>query len=592
MTNQIDEIKNKLDIVEVIGEYIQLKKAGSSYKASCPFHHEKTPSFFVSPEKQIWHCFGCNAGGDIFAFIQKIEGVEFPEALKILAQKAGVQLKSEFLKSGTRNERLKEILDLAADYYHKNLFTDEGKEAREYLKKRGLNKEMVMEFKLGFAPDAWDRILNYLKNKNFSETEIAMAGLLIQKEGKVTYYDRFRNRIMFPINDIYGNVIGFTSRLLPSAENNPRAGGKYVNTPQTAVYDKSRVLYGLDKAKLEIKEKDFAIIVEGNMDVIACHQFGYKNVIASSGTALTEEQLALLKRFTQNIYLCFDADLAGETAVKRGIDLAIEKGFNIKIIQIPQSCGKDPDECIRKDKLVWDKAVKEAREVMDYYFNKYLPPEKEISLDEKSKAVSALIVEIAKLPDAVKQSYFIHLLSNLSGAKEEILFDELKRIKKTPSQVKKDATALLLSQNNRHILLSERLLALILCNPKNFDFVLERVSPDTLAPTYQTLYRQFAEYYNINKTLDFSGLKSFIEQSSENNTQISILSKIGLLSEKEFNAFDEKNLNKEISKTVEELQKYFILMKRKELEEKIKQAEISGDKELTKKLLNEFNSLI
>ncbi len=610
MLNQVDEIKNKLDIVEVIGDYLQLKKSGTSHRAICPFHHEKTPSFFVSGEKQIWHCFGCSEGGDIFTFVQKIEGIEFGEALKILAQKAGVKLETSVLaqQTDTRAGRLKEILDLAAEYYHKNLFTDEGLEAREYLKKRGLDKETVVEFRLGFSSDSWDHILNYLKKSGFTEAEIAAAGLLAQKEGKISYYDRFRNRIMFPIRDIYGNVVGFTSRLLSSAENDPKAGGKYVNTPQTALYDKSRVLYGLDKAKLAVKEKGWVIVVEGNMDVIACHQFGYKNVVASSGTALTEGQLDLLKRFAENVYLSFDIDPAGELAAKRGIDLALEKGFNVKIIQIPEGCGKDPDECIRKDPpspgcgetskggsaSAWEKAIAEAKDIMDYYFDKLLLSKGRMTLDEKSKAVNALIAEIAKLPNAVKQSHFIHSLSNFAEVKEDILFDELKRFKKMPKKFKNEPEQrqTFFNQNNRHNLLSERLLALALYDPKNFSFIIERVPSHIFAPPAQPLYRQFVEYYNINKTLDFFGLKSLLEQSANDGGQIKILSMIALFAEKEFVSFGEKEINAEIIKTADELQRCFVSTKKAELENQIKQAEKSGDKDLIKKLLDEFNTLI
>ncbi len=632
MTSQVDEIKSKLDVAEVVGDYIQLKKAGTSYKATCPFHHEKTPSFYVSPEKQIWHCFGCNEGGDIFTFVEKFEGVEFGEALKILAQKAGVKLEVRETQTETRAGRLKEILVLAADFYHKYLFTEAGSEAREYLKKRGLDKETVVAFELGLAPDSWDAILNFLKTKGFAESEIALTGLLAQKEGKMTHYDRFRNRIMFPINDIYKNVVGFTSRILPSAENDPKAGGKYVNTPQTALYDKSRILYGLDKAKAEIKEKGFAIVVEGNMDVIACHQFGWKNVVASSGTALTEGQLDLIKRHTENLYLSFDIDPAGEIAAKRGIDLALEKGFTVKIIQIPEGCGKDPDECIRKDKLAsskpgeggstWEKAIAEAKDVMDYYFDKYLlspdaisrgqqlAEKKNLSLDEKSKAVSSLIFEISKLQNVVKQGHFIHVLSNISGVKEDILFDELKRVKKSLPKPQFDRRRLgeggkderranLIAGNTRHDLLSERMLALILYKPDKFNFIFQRLKPEIFSKDYyQTLYNQFAEYYNKNKTLDFSGFKAFLAEGrfspacAGRGEYAKLLDKLALFGEKEFDLLAEKELDKDVVKTADELHYYFILAKRGELGEKIKQTEKSGDKELLKKLLDEFNSLI
>ena len=603
MINQVDEIKSKLDVVQTLGDYIQLKKAGMSYRAVCPFHKEKTPSFFVSPEKQIWHCFGCGAGGDIFEFVQKLEGVEFPEALKILAEKAGVKLEtSAFARENeTRANRLKEIIDAATEFYHKHLFTEEGKEAREYLKKRGLDKDTVIEFKLGLAPNSWDTILNHFKKAKFTEMEIEATGLLVRRESKVGHpaqggpalgwYDRFRNRIMFPIKDSYSNVVGFTSRILPSAENDPKAGGKYVNTPQTALYDKSRVLYGLEKAKNFIKEKSFAIIVEGNMDVITCHQFGFKNTVASSGTALTESQLDLLKRFTANIYLSFDADEAGEIAAKRGIDIALEKSFNIKIIQIPDGCGKDPDDCIRKDKEAWKKAVTEAKDVMDYYFDKYLFSKKSLSLDEKSKSVHALLTEIAKLPEAVRQSHWMHVLGNATNVKEDILFDELKRVKTSlkTKKIEHNETAEF-GKNNRCGLLSERLLALGLYAPQKFEFIISKISGEVMSPEYEPLYRQFVEYYNSNKTLDFFGLKAVINENDAGGAKN--FNKIALFGEKEFNFFDAKELDKEIIKTADELRQCFVLNKRAILEESIKKAEKAGDKELSKQLFDEFNTLI
>jgi len=308
-----DQIKEKLNIVDVIREYVPgLKQVGANHKALCPFHKEKTPSFIVSPDKQVWHCFGCDRGGDIFKFIMEIEGIEFKDALRILAKKAGIELKPWDRSLSTKRSRLLKILDLASIFFQKTLESDQGKIAQGYLAKRKVNSSVAEEFKLGYAPDAWDKLLSFLKARGYKEQEIFEAGLTVKKGQRS--YDRFRNRLMFPILDVHGNVVGFTGRILGKEI---EGQGKYVNTPQTLVYDKSRVLYGLSKAKEAIRKQDLCILVEGQVDVIASHQTGVKNVVAVSGSALTLPQINLIKRFTQNIALAFDVDIAGSSATKR-----------------------------------------------------------------------------------------------------------------------------------------------------------------------------------------------------------------------------------------------------------------------------------
>ncbi|MDD5221638.1 MAG: DNA primase, partial [Patescibacteria group bacterium] len=337
MQNQIEEIKSRLDIIDVISEYVQLRQSGVNYRALCPFHTEKAPSFFVSPERQIWHCFGsCNEGGDIFEFIMKIENVDFPEALRILAKKAGVQLTKEDYRVTSQKTKLMDIMRVAAQFYHLVLQKSSlAEKVREYLDGRGVKQETIKDFQLGFAPDRWDELVGFLNKKGVKMIEAEAAGLVMRSNkplnNKQNYYDRFRNRIMFPINDLYGNPVGFTSRIVPWAETTETA--KYVNTPETPIYNKSRVIYAFDKAKAAIKKEDAVIMVEGNMDVIACHQAGSKNVVASSGTALTADQVKLLKRYTNNLLLSFDVDLAGENATQRGIDVAMKAEMNIKVIR-------------------------------------------------------------------------------------------------------------------------------------------------------------------------------------------------------------------------------------------------------------------
>ena len=301
-----EEIKSKLDIVEVIRDYIKLQQAGANWRAQCPFHREKTPSFMVSQERQIWHCFGCGKGGDVFSFVQDIEGLSFVEALRLLAPKAGVTLKRQDPKLVSQRNRLLDIIDLSRRYFHKLLMeSPSAKMAREYLAGRGLKTEDLEEWQIGYSPDSWDTILNFLKSRGYKENEIFLAGMVIKGQNRPGFYDRFRGRIMFPINDVNGNTVAFTARVSPEKEKEEKMG-KYINSPQTQVYDKSNILFGLDKARMEIKKADKVILVEGQMDAITAYVNDFKCVVASSGTALTEEQVKILKRYTNNLIISYD----------------------------------------------------------------------------------------------------------------------------------------------------------------------------------------------------------------------------------------------------------------------------------------------
>src|SRR3989338_897873 len=355
MANNIEEIKQKVDIVDLLGEYVKLTPAGSNFKANCPFHQEKTASFMVSPERQSWHCFGCGLGGDHFTFIQQIEGVDFPEALRILANRAGVKLESFKPEEHNQKTRLLDLLKALTEYWQKLLWEDPSAGfVRDYLAKRGVAGETAKEYALGYAAESWDNAIKFLQNKGYSLKEIAEAGAsMVGEKGRP--YDRFRNRLMFPICDVHGNVVGFTGRKM----NEEDKGGKYVNSPQTPVYNKSQVLYNLDLAKAEIRRLGYVILVEGNMDALSCYQAGTKNAVAVSGTALTEEQIKLIKRFTNNVMIAFDADAAGLNANLRGVDLAWQAGLNVKVINL--SGGKDPDELIKENPDKWKESVKKSQ---------------------------------------------------------------------------------------------------------------------------------------------------------------------------------------------------------------------------------------
>ena len=357
----VDEVKQKLDIVEVIGQYVKLTKAGRNFKAVCPFHNEKTASFYVFPERQSWHCFGaCSTGGDVFTFVMKKEGLDFGETLRLLADKVGVSLPSH-IEPGPRKdekEKLFQANEAAAQYYHNLLVNSPaGEKAKNYLLGRGLTVKTINDFQLGVSPNAWEMLMMYLLEKGFSESELLDAGLILKtEEGKT--HDRFHNRLMFPIRDNRGRTTGFSGRVLDDSL------PKYMNSPQTAIFDKSGTIYGIDMAGSAIRSKDMAVIVEGYMDVIVAHQYGFNNVVASMGTAITEKHIAILKKLTKNIALALDPDAAGEEAMLRCVEYENSLNNEIKVIILPS--GKDPDEVIKEDSKLWQAAVEKAVPVIDY----------------------------------------------------------------------------------------------------------------------------------------------------------------------------------------------------------------------------------
>lgn len=368
--NPSEEIKQRLDIVDVIGETASLHKAGRNYKALCPFHTEKTPSFFVFPDRQSWHCFGaCSTGGDIFAFVMKKNDLDFSGALRLLAERAGITLRQKAIAAEKKErERLWLANEAAVTFFqHALLNTQAGEPALNYLAMRGIDRETAEAFQLGYSPDSWDALREHLKGRGFGEAELLQAGLLVESEHGL--YDRFRNRVIFPIRDERGRVAGFGSRSLVVATLDPPEGGvqaassddspKYVNTPQTPIFDKGNILYGLDRAKEHIRRSDLAVVVEGYMDVIAAHQHENGNVVASMGTALTERQVNLLRQLTENLVLAFDPDEAGRTASERGTRVAYELGANIRVLQLP--AGQDPDQIIRSSPQEWRSLVAEAK---------------------------------------------------------------------------------------------------------------------------------------------------------------------------------------------------------------------------------------
>jgi len=588
-------IKDKLDLAQFIGEYVQVKKAGAYWKACCPFHHEKTPSFMIHPERQFWHCFGCGKGGDIFSFVQEIEGLDFSEALKLLADRAGVKIdtyRSEIDKS--QKNRILEINQKAA-YFFNHILTEMAQsiDAREYLNRRQLKPETISEWEVGYITDQWDLLTQYLLKKGVGVDDLVASGLTIKKDGATAgrgFYDRFRGRIMFPIKDVHGNIIGFTGRQLVE---NPEAGGKYVNSPQTLVYDKSRVLYGLDKAKMEIKAKDLVVIVEGQMDVIACHQAGMKNVVAASGTALTPEQVRLIERYTKNIAMAFDADKAGINAAKRGIDVALKEGMNVRVIRIPEGAGKDADEVLKKNPAVWFKAVEDATEIMQWFFDLVFVGKKLISPKERQAASDELLPLIGLIPYAVEKDHWLKKLAENIGTETVVLREDLKRIMsqspKNYNSSEPETKKVIKVANPTHLeSLLDRLLMLVVKFPDILSGVVS-LFPDLLLSEsaqfnlYETIKKQYNESSDLTESpfLAILALPDFSE----------IGEILKLRSELEFSEWDIDKARKELSEIIDRLKDEDKRNRRQILQQEINLAEVSGDQKKVEELLSQFQNL-
>ncbi len=497
MSSPTDAIKEKLNITDVIGEYIELTPGGANSKARCPFHTEKTPSFMVSPSKQIWHCFGCGEGGDIFTFIMKIEGIEFPEALRLLANKAGVPLPKRNPQLENQRTKLLDILKTAASFYH--VWLNERPEAdpmRRYLQSRRVGAETIERFRLGAAPDAWDGLNTFLVQRGYREEEVFLAGLTVRRETSEGYYDRFRNRLLFPITDYHGSVVGFGGRTLDPAES-----AKYINSPQSMIYDKSRIVFGLSLAKEEIRSQQLAVIVEGYMDVLASHQAGVGNVVAASGTALTVEQVKLIERLTPNVALCFDADEAGKTAAGRGIEAALSAEANTRIIRLPEGSGKDPDECIQKDPQVWRQAIRGAEGVMEYLFSATTSGLDLTRVEDKKTAAAKLLPWIARIADPIERTHWLQELGRAIRVDETVLAEKARSIARSRQlgqslRVPPAATVVKQVIGDRFGRLAREVVGLALRLPDQLDYLADTLIPEIIPDDeVRELYRELILYY-------------------------------------------------------------------------------------------------
>lgn len=429
MSSPVEQIKDRLNIADVVGSYVTLEKSGRNFRAHCPFHNERTPSFFVSPERGTYHCFGCDAGGDIFEFVEKFEGVDFYGALKILAAKAGVALERSDPRARDEKEHLYKVLDGAASFYEKTLV--DSPHALKYLAERGIGDASRTEWRLGFAPNEWQGLLSFFSSRGVKEDILIKAGLVARSRER-RCYDRFRGRIMFPISDSSGRIIAFSARVLPvqevpkSASAQSFSEAKYINSPETELYRKSVALYGFDKAKQAIREKNTCIVVEGQMDVIITHQAGVRNAVATSGTALTEEHLGRIRRFAEKIVFAFDADAAGFAAAERGLVLALGNGMNVALAHLPQKM--DPAElgCISPKSLA--ERLENAQHAIDFF----LTVLKENSTDPRRLAIEAgkkILPLIAHMKNRIEQAHFIAEMARQTGVREDALWEEFKIVR-------------------------------------------------------------------------------------------------------------------------------------------------------------------
>jgi DNA primase len=566
----IEEIKNRLDIVDVIGSYIQLTQAGKNFKALCPFHKEKTPSFIVSPERQSWHCFGaCNQGGDVISFVMKYENLEFFEALEVLAKKAGIELKRISPSSQKEFGVLYDINALAKDYF---VGQRSDPLALEYLYKRGLKEEILDEFEIGYAPNKVDDLTRYLVNAGFDVADIQRAGLTFKTEKK-TFVDRFRGRIIFPIYNTFGKIVGFLGRILPVFDDGQL--GKYVNSPETPIFNKSKVLYGLHKTKQNIRDTKTAILVEGQMDFLMLYQDGVTNVAATSGTALTWHHLEVIKKLANNLVLSFDNDDAGMIAAERAIDMAHSLDFNVSIFILENA--KDAAEYIQKNpgsikRLIDSKSIS----ALDFYFRGYL---ENISDSEIKKNARHILEKVFYIYSPTEQSLWIKKIAQKIGVPESALFEEFNILK---------------SKRKTNVNLNEPLQSESKAG-SSFDL---KTRAERIA--FEIIMLALADESQIAKLDDyktffperFLKVIDFLRGEKIDDPKIKELADIAQMkSSLLYGDIDLERIPYEINVLVKELKKEFYKEKRDILLKEIKLAEKSGDKEKSIKLLKEFDEL-
>jgi DNA primase len=569
MNDAREEIKSRISIEDLAGEYLELKRTGRNFKALSPWTNERTPSFIVSPDKQIWHDFSSGKGGDIFGFIMEVEGMNFREALEFLARKAGVEIETFNSKRSKeiaeKKERLRKILQISSNFYQHMLIRD--KKALNYVfKKRKLSKEIVQDFKVGYAPNGQKILTNFLLKKGFSLNDIRDAGLLNRFGG-----DIFRNRMVITLKDASGEPVGFTGRIIDDEPNAP----KYLNTPQTLLYDKSSNIFGLSQAKNEIRKTGFAVVVEGNMDVISSHQVDVRNVVATAGTAMTVNHLKALSRFSNDIRLCFDSDQAGINATERAISLGQQAGVELSIITLDQSAGqaKDPDELIQKDIELWRKSIASPQPAMEWIFDQY-QKRLDISTAKGKKDFSTIALKLVEnLNDPVEKDFYINEISKRIGVSKATLLNKIgeeKKPEKTKKRVKIEKTDKKFVDD---FLYEDDLLALAIKEPR-----LAKMLSDLKENSLHGEQRN--KILEILKSEDMELLKSFDEYV-----------KILLLKADERLGNIKESATDEMKRLIQKVKTENLRTQKENLQAELENAEIQGDENLKTKILSKIIEL-
>jgi len=451
------EVKQKVNLVDLIGETVQLRKAGATFKGLCPFHGEKTPSFTVTPSRESWKCFGCGRGGDVFNFVMERDSIDFPEALRRLAQRAGVELSERTTREDAQRKRLRDVLDAAVAFYHRILTeSHHGQPALDYLRSRGFTDDTISTHLLGYSVDAWDTLSRALiEKRDFKLEDLEAAGLVTRRQGRRTAYDRFRGRIIFPIRDASGNATGLGGRIIGSdtaaREAGRDPGPKYLNSPATLLFDKSRTLYLIDRAKGAIRKAGVAVLVEGNTDALMAHQQGFENVVGTLGTALTAAQIELVTRYAPRIAMAYDVDAAGQGAATFGatelsalvgeIERSAHKGrlTDVGVVRLPE--GKDPDELMRNDPNAWRNAADSPQPIVEYLIDTFAKRHDPRTLGGREKLVAAVMPTIRRVTNPTQRDGYLQLLARRSGVEERVLLEELRRPEETAKVIGRPAEA-------------------------------------------------------------------------------------------------------------------------------------------------------
>lgn len=560
-------IKSKIDIVEFIGNYVTLKKAGRNFKALCPFHSEKTPSFIVSPERQTWHCFGsCAQGGDVIKFYEKWENIDFLEALKDLASKSGVVLQqfTPTIESALK-EKLYEVNHLAGEFYHYLLTKHKlGQRVLNYLKDRKIKDETIKNFLLGYAPNSWDALAKFLDKKGYQTDLLEKGGLLI-KGNSGRYYDRFRGRLMFALKNTRGQVNGFSGRVIP-----PQAEkeAKYINSPETPIYIKGDILYGFDQSKESIKKTNEAIIVEGEFDFLLSFQAGMTNAVAIKGSALTENQTMLLKRYTENVILALDADFAGNEAAKRGIEIAENANLNVKVVNLPE--GKDPADCINEGAHLWKNALKAAVPIYDFIISQAFKKFDKSEVSGKRKISEEIIPFLAKIQNPIINSHYLKFLAKELNVTEESIESAVSQFQKkgTFAKAVKDKEQ---SPKKRNILLEEHCLALIVQSENAKDSLIKVleicVMDDFDLNPVKNILEILKKFFVKNTKFEVKKLNKLISPEISPAFDRAYLSELGSF------LFDKDLFEKELTKTAKEIKKQSVRRNINALTTKIRQSQ-------------------